>query len=249
MRNDPHVADGVRLQKVLAQAGVASRRASEELIASGRVQVDGKVVRTLGVRIDPDYQIIHVDGERLILNDHPTIVMAFNKPVGVVSTMSDPEGRPCLGDFLQDYPERLYHVGRLDIDTSGVLLLTNEGELANRLAHPRYGVQKTYVARVVGNVKGGVRRRLLNGVELEDGVAKADSFRVMELFRDVTTVEITLHEGRHRIVRRMLDAVGHPVRELTRTKFGPITVDRQRQGTMKRLSEGQLRALYSLVDL
>lgn len=249
MRNDPHTHDGVRLQKVLAQAGVASRRASEELIAQGRVQVDGQVVRQLGVRIDPDHQTIHVDGERLIVNNHRTIVMAFNKPVGVVSTMSDPEGRPSIGDFLEDYPERLYHVGRLDIDTSGVLLLTNEGELANRLAHPRYGVQKTYVARVVGQVKGGARRRLLEGVELEDGRAKADAFRILEMYRDVSTVEITLHEGRNRIVRRMMEEVGHPVRELTRTKFGPISVDRQRQGTMKRLSDGQLKVLYSLVDM
>ncbi len=249
MRNDQHVADGVRLQKVLAQAGVASRRASEELIAQGRVQVDGHVVRQLGVRVDPDHQTIHVDGERLIVNNHRTIVMAFNKPVGVVSTMSDPEGRPCVGDYLQDYPERLYHVGRLDIDTSGILLLTNEGELANRLAHPRYGVQKTYVARVVGQVKGGVRRRLLEGVDLEDGRAKADAFRVMEMYRDVSNIEITLHEGRNRIVRRMMEEVGHPVRELVRTKFGPISVERVRQGTMKRLSDGQLQTLYSLVDM
>lgn len=249
MRNDPHTHDGVRLQKVLASSGVASRRASEELIAQGRVQVDGQVVRQLGVRVDPDRQVIHVDGERLITTAHRTIVMAFNKPVGVVSTMSDPEGRPCIGDFLENYPERLYHVGRLDVDTSGVLLLTNEGELANRLAHPRYGVQKTYVARVVGQVKGGVRRRLLAGVELEDGFAQADAFRVMEMYRDVSNVEITLHEGRHRIVRRMLAEVGHPVRELTRTKFGPIGVDRIRPGTMKRLSDGQLKVLYSLVDL
>lgn len=249
MRNDPHTNDGVRLQKVLAQAGVASRRASEELIAQGRVQVDGQVVRQLGVRVDPNLQTIHVDGERLIVNNHRTIVMAFNKPVGVVSTMSDPEGRPSIGDFLEDYPERLYHVGRLDIDTSGVLLLTNEGELANRLAHPRFGVQKTYVAHVLGQVKGGVRRRLLEGVVLEDGRAKADGFRVMEIYRDVSTVEITLHEGRNRIVRRMMEEVGHPVRELTRTKFGPISVDRQRQGTMKRLSDGQLQVLYSLVDM
>ena len=164
MRNDSYSEDGIRLQKVLSRAGVASRRAAEELIAQGRVSVDGKVVRGQGMRVDPRHQAIHVDGKRIIMEENRPIVMAVNKPVGMVSTMSDPEGRPTLADLVADYPERLYHVGRLDIDTSGLLLLTNDGELANRLTHPSYEIPKTYIARVHGEVKPGVRRRLLEGV-------------------------------------------------------------------------------------
>ncbi|RRC96197.1 pseudouridine synthase [Schaalia canis] len=249
MRNDPHVPDGIRLQKVLAQAGVASRRASEELIEDGRVQVDGKVVRTLGLRVDPQRQVIHVDGERLILDEQRHIVLAVNKPVGVVSTMSDPEGRPTLSDLIVDRHDRLYHVGRLDIDTSGLILLTNDGELANRLMHPKYEVPKTYIARVHGEVKPGARRRLLEGIELEDGPIRADSFRVMETYGDITTVEIVVHEGRNRIVRRMMDAVGYPVRELVRTKFGPVKLERLQPGTTRRVKGNALVALYSSVGL
>lgn len=249
MRNDPHVPDGIRLQKVLAQAGVASRRASEELIEDGRVQVDGKVVRTLGLRVDPQRQVIHVDGERLILDEQRHIVLAVNKPVGVVSTMSDPEGRPTLSDLIVDRTDRLYHVGRLDIDTSGLILLTNDGELANRLMHPKYEVPKTYIARVHGEVKPGARRRLLEGIELEDGPIRADSFRVMETYGDITTVEIVVHEGRNRIVRRMMEAVGYPVRELVRTKFGPVKLERLQPGTTRRVKGNALVALYSAVGL
>ncbi|WP_026461112.1 pseudouridine synthase [Schaalia suimastitidis] len=249
MSRDPYVEGGIRLQKVLSRAGVASRRAAEEMIEDGRVQVDGKVVRTQGLRVDPTTQVIHVDGTRLILDENKTTVLALNKPVGVISTMSDPEGRPCLGDLLMDYPERLYHVGRLDVDTSGLLLLTNDGELANRLTHPSYEVSKTYVARVHGDVKPGVRRRLLEGIELEDGPIKVDSFRVMEQFGDITTVEIVVHEGRNRLVRRLMDAVGYPVRELVRTHFGPIHLDRLQPGTTRRVKGNQLVALYSTVGL
>ena len=160
MRANPYTEGGVRLQKVLAQAGVASRRASEQMIADGRVSVDGTVVRSQGVRVDPATQVIHVDGERLILDETKHIVLAVNKPIGTVSTMSDPEGRPSIADLIADYPERLYHVGRLDIDTSGLLLLTNDGELANRLTHPKYEIRKTYVARLHGDVKPGVKRKL-----------------------------------------------------------------------------------------
>ncbi len=249
MRKNPYVEDGIRLQKVLAQAGIASRRAAEELIAQGRVQVDGQIVRGQGLRVDPSRQVIHVDGERVILDETKHIVMALNKPVGVVSTMSDPEGRPTLADLLVDYPERLYYVGRLDIDTSGLLLLTNDGELANRLAHPRYEVPKTYVARVHGEVKPGVRRRLMEGIELEDGPIAVDSFRTLETFGDITTVEIVLHEGRNRIVRRMMEAVGYPVRELVRTQFGPVRLERLQPGTMRRIKGNLLVALYQSVGL
>ena len=223
MRANPYTEGGVRLQKVLAQAGVASRRASEQMIADGRVSVDGTVVRSQGIRVDPAKQVIHVDGERLILDETKHIVLAVNKPIGTVSTMSDPEGRPTIADLIADYPERLYHVGRLDIDTSGLLLLTNDGELANRLTHPSYEIRKTYVARLHGEVKPGVKRTLMNGIELEDGPIKVDSFRIVDTYGDITTVEIVVHEGRNRLVRRMMEAVGYPVRELVRTGFGPIT--------------------------
>ena len=147
MKNDPHVESGIRLQKVISQAGVASRRHAEILITSGRVRVDDKVVRKLGTRVDPSRQVIHVDGERLLL-DTDSLTLALNKPVGVVSTMDDPEGRACLADYTQDYPQRLFHVGRLDTDTAGLILLTNDGELAHRLMHPSYEIPKTYVATV-----------------------------------------------------------------------------------------------------
>ncbi|QWW18669.1 rRNA pseudouridine synthase [Schaalia sp. 19OD2882] len=249
MRNDPYVEGGVRLQKVLSQAGIASRRAAEEMIEDGRVQVDGQVVRSQGLRVDPDRQVIHVDGERVFLDETKHVVLAINKPVGVVSTMSDPEGRPCLADLLMDHPERLYHVGRLDVDTSGLLLVTNDGELANRLTHPSYEVPKTYVARVHGEVKPGVRRRLLQGIELEDGPVKVDSFRTMETYGEITTVEIVVHEGRNRLVRRLMDHVGYPVRELVRTHFGPISLDRLQPGTTRRVKGNALKALYSSVGL
>lgn len=249
MRNDPYVEGGIRLQKALSQAGVASRRAAEEMIEDGRVQVDGKVIRSQGVRIDPTTQVVHVDGERIFFEETKHIVLAVNKPVGVVSTMSDPEGRPTLSDLIVDYPERLYHVGRLDIDTSGLLLLTNDGELANRLTHPSYEVSKTYVARLHGEVKPYVRRRLLEGITLEDGPIKADSFRVVDTYGDITTVEIVVHEGRNRLVRRMMDAVGYPVRELVRTGFGPIRLDHLQPGTTRRVKGNALKALYASVGL
>ena len=236
MRANPYTEGGVRLQKVLAQAGVASRRASEQMIADGRVSVDGTVVRSQGVRVDPATQVIHVDGERLILDETKHIVLAVNKPIGTVSTMSDPEGRPSIADLIADYPERLYHVGRLDIDTSGLLLLTNDGELANRLTHPKYEIRKTYVARLHGDVKPGVKRKLMNGIELEDGPIKVDAFRIVDTYGDITTVEIVVHEGRNRLVRRMMEAVGYPVRELVRTGFGPISLDHLKQGTTRRPS-------------
>ncbi len=249
MVDDPHVAGGVRLQKVLSQAGVASRRASEALINQGRVTVDGNQVRKQGTRVDPDTQVVAVDGKRISVDSTKKAVVAFNKPVGVVSTMDDPEGRSSLGDYLQDYPQRLYHVGRLDVDTSGLLLLTNDGELANRLAHPSYEVPKTYVARVHGQVKPFVRKELLRGIELDDGPVQVDSFKVKEQFGDITTVEITLHEGRNRVVRRVMEQIGFPVRELVRTRFGAVSLDRLKQGDLRRIRGPELTALYEEVDL
>lgn len=241
-------SQGVRLQKVLAAAGLGSRRACEALIAAGRVEVDGRVIREQGLRVDPQSAVVRVDGQRV-----PTaagiVVVAVNKPRGVLSSMSDDRGRPCLGDLVADRPERLFHVGRLDADTEGLILLTNDGELANRLAHPSFGVAKTYLATVAGPVSRGVGRQLIAGVELEDGLARADSFRVVNCVPGQALVEVVLHEGRNHIVRRMLAEAGHPVLALVRTRIGPIALGQQRPGTVRVLSAAEARALYTAVGL
>src|SRR5215467_7301521 len=204
------VPGGVRLQKVLAAAGVGSRRRCEELIGAGRVEVDGEIVRRFGARVDPKRQIIRVDGKRIPASED-LVYLALNKPAGVLSTMSDNRGRPTIADLVADRSERLFHVGRLDYETEGLVLLTNDGELAHRLAHPRYGVLKTYLADIHGPVRKDLARRLTTGVELEDGIVTADRFRVVDQAGQRVLVEITLHEGRKHVVRRMLAAVGHPV--------------------------------------
>jgi 23S rRNA pseudouridine2605 synthase len=242
------VPGGVRLQKVLAAAGVGSRRHCEELIGEGRVEVDGETVRRFGARVDPQHQIIRVDGMR-IPSRQDLVYLALNKPAGVLTTMSDDRGRPTIADFLDDYPERLYHVGRLDYDTEGLMLLMNDGELAHRLAHPSYGVLKTYLADVPGPLPRDVGRRLLSGVELEDGVASADKFRVVEQAGSRALVELTLHEGRKHIVRRMLAEVGHPVSRLVRTHVGPIALGSQRPGTTRPLTTREIGELYAAVGL
>ncbi|EPD30497.1 pseudouridine synthase [Gleimia europaea] len=248
MKNDPHVESGIRLQKVISQAGVASRRHAEILITSGRVRVDDKVVRKLGTRVDPSRQVIHVDGERLLL-DTDSLTIALNKPVGVVSTMDDPEGRACLADYTQDYPQRLFHVGRLDTDTAGLILLTNDGELAHRLMHPSYEIPKTYVATVPGEVPRGLRKKMLRGIELEDGPVEVEDFRIKDQYGDLTLVELTLHEGRNRIVRRLLESVGFPVVELVRTQFGPVKIGRLHPGVTRKIDGPVLQELYKAVDL
>ncbi len=214
------VPGGVRLQKVLAAAGIGSRRHCEELIGAGRIEVDGEVVRRFGARVDPEHQIIRVDGRRIAASEK-LVYVALNKPAGVLTTMSDSRGRQTIADLLGDRAERLFHVGRLDFDTEGLMLLMNDGELAHRLAHPRYGVLKTYLADVPAPLARDLGRRLMSGVELEDGVASADRFRVIERAGSRALVEITLHEGRKHIVRRMLAEVGHPVSRLVRTQVGP----------------------------
>jgi 23S rRNA pseudouridine2605 synthase len=242
----PH--EGVRLQKVLAQAGLGSRRACERLIAQGRVEVDGRIVTEQGVRVDPVTQVIRVDGSRVVTA--PDLVhLALNKPAGVVSTMSDPQGRPSLGDYVGSRRDRLFHVGRLDADTEGLILLTNDGELAHRLAHPRYQVPKTYLVEVRGPVARDVGRRLRAGVELEDGVAAADSFRVVGSSGSRVMVELVVHEGRNRIVRRMLAAVGYPVQRLVRTQIGPVALGSLRPGKLRRLTREELGKLYTQVGL
>jgi pseudouridine synthase len=242
------VPGGVRLQKVLAAAGVGSRRHCEELIGAGRVEVDGQVVRRFGARVDPENQLIRVDGKR-IPSRQDVVYLAFNKPRGVLTAMSDDRGRKTIVDYLGDRAERLFHVGRLDYDTEGLMLLTNDGELAHRLAHPSYEVAKTYWAEVPGPVPRDLGRRLQAGVELEDGVAVADKFRVLEQSGGRAMVEITLHEGRKHIVRRMLAEVGHPVSRLLRTTVGPIRLGGLRPGATRDLTTKEIGELYAAVGL
>ncbi|WP_034805313.1 pseudouridine synthase [Intrasporangium oryzae] len=245
---DVHDPDGVRLQKLMAAGGVGSRRVCENLIAQGRVEVDGQVVTELGVRIDPKRQTVHVDGVRVNL-DEDRVYLAFNKPKGVVTTMSDELGRVSLADYVGNREERLFHVGRLDADTEGLLLLTNDGDLAHRLQHPAYGVLKTYLATIRGPVQRDVGKRLREGIELEDGPVAVDSFRVVDSQPGKALVEIVLHEGRKHVVRRMLDAVGHPVLELVRTEVGPIRLADLKSGRTRRLNKAEIGALYKAAGL
>jgi 23S rRNA pseudouridine2605 synthase len=245
---DVHDPDGVRLQKVLAAAGLGSRRACEELIAQGRVMVDDQVVRELGVRVDPERAVIHVDGLRVQLDENK-VYLAINKPLGVVSTMDDEKGRPSLGDFVGQRNERIYHVGRLDIDTEGLLLLTNDGELAHRLQHPSYGVSKTYLAEIRGPVARDVGKRLRAGIELEDGLVSVDSFRIVDSQPGKALVEVVIHEGKHHVVRRLLEAVGHPVLQLVRTDVGPIRLGELRSGKVRSLTRDEVGRLYAAVGL
>jgi 23S rRNA pseudouridine2605 synthase len=245
---DVHNPDGVRLQKLLASAGVGSRRVCENLIEQGRVQVDGHVVTELGVRIDPKSQVVHVDGDRVNL-DEERVYLAFNKPQGVVSTMSDDLGRVSIADYLGNREDRLFHVGRLDADTEGLLLLTNDGDLAHRLQHPAYGVLKTYLAQIHGPVPRDIGKQLREGVELEDGPVKVDSFKVVDSQPGKALVEVILHEGRKHVVRRMLEAVGHPVITLVRTEVGPIRLADLKSGRTRRLNKAEVAALYKAAGL
>ncbi|MEV5050735.1 pseudouridine synthase [Arthrobacter sp. LAR12-1-1.1] len=248
-QSELHDADGTRLQKVMASAGVASRRVCEEMIAEGRVEVDGQVVTELGVRVDPKTAVIHVDGLRIQLDEN-MVYMVFNKPKGVVSTMEDPDGRPCISDFVRNHHgERLFHVGRLDVATEGLLLLTNDGELANRLTHPSYEVPKTYLVQVRGPFPQGIGAELKAGVELEDGIASVDSFKLVDSTPGHVLIEVVLHSGKNRIVRRMFDAVGFPVLRLVRVKVGPIGLGDQRQGSIRNLGKQEVGHLLASVGL
>lgn len=247
---DP-AADGIRLQKVLANAGVASRRVIEDYIVEGRIRVNGEVVTELGRRIHPDKDLVDVDGTAVQLDVSKRYVM-LNKPVGVVSTMRDENGRPDLRRFTEDYEERLYNVGRLDAETSGLLILTNDGELAHVLAHPSFGVTKVYIAKVEGTVTAQTIATLTKGIELEDGPIAADKARLLDASTSSASgkasslVELTLHSGRNRIVRRMMAAVGHPVTELVRRQFGPLHLGTLPAGKSRELSKIELGALLTL---
>ena len=240
-------AGKVRLQKVMSAAGIASRRVSEDLIAAGRVRVNGEVVTELGSRLDPSRDHLTVDGTAVQIDPTRRTVM-LNKPTGVVSSLKDEQGRPDLTRFTARFEERLFNVGRLDADTSGLLLLTNDGELAHVLAHPSFGVEKTYVALVRGRVHQRTLARLTAGVELEDGPIAADRARILPGGgrSDATLVEVTLHSGRNRVVRRMLDAVDHPVLELVRRRFGPLSLGDLALGATRDLTDAELSALLTL---
>lgn len=247
---DPHDPDGIRLQKVMAAAGVASRRVCEEMIEDGRVEVDGQIVTEPGLRVDVKSAVIAVDGIRLQLKEN-MLYLVFNKPKGVVSTMDDPEGRRNISDFLKHKyaHERLFHVGRLDQATEGLLLLTNDGELANRLTHPSYEVPKTYLVQTKGPMESGIGRQLKNGIELEDGVTKVDAFKLVDSTPGHVLIEVVLHSGKNRIVRRLFDAVGYPVERLVRLQVGPIRLGDQKQGSIRVLGQQEVGHLLASVGL
>ncbi|MEY4102538.1 MAG: hypothetical protein RIR88_672 [Actinomycetota bacterium] len=231
-------AEGVRLQKVMAAAGVASRRVAEDMIAAGRVEVNGRLVTEPGLRVDPETDRVTVDGIAVQLDTSKRYLM-LNKPTGVVSTMRDENGRPDLSQFTREYEERLFNVGRLDADTSGLMIMTNDGELAHVLAHPSFGVTKTYIAKVRGKVAPQTLSKLTKGFDLEDGFIQADKARLLSSANDGTSslVELTLHSGRNRIVRRMMTEVGHPVIELVRRSFGPLHLGTLPVGAVRELTK------------
>ena len=246
--------EGIRLQKVLASAGLASRRVAEDMISEGRVEVNGKVVVEQGLRVDPEHDVVRVDGSR-VPPPRRHLYLVLNKPRGVVSTMDDPEGRPTLADLLvgkvpgrRSANDRLFHVGRLDTDTEGLLILTNDGDFAHRLAHPSYEVPKTYLAEVEGAVSPVTLKRLREGVTLDDGPVRPTAVKVMSAVADKSLVKITLTEGRNRIVRRTMDAVGHPVRRLSRTGIGPVRLGTLKVGDFRELTRDELGALLDLTS-
>lgn len=242
---------GERLQKVLAKAGVASRRHAEILIDAGRVEVNGKIISKQGVKVNPSVDVIRVDGVRVNVNEeHEYFVL--NKPRGMQSTMSDDLGRPCVGDVVSEKAaagQRLFHVGRLDADTEGLLILTNDGELANRLMHPKYEVTKTYLATVLGEADRKLVRQLKEGIELEDGLAKADFAQVVDTNQGYSLVRLELHEGRKHIVRRMLKEAGFPVQRLVRTKLHTVQLGDMKPGGLRALNSSELTSLYKAVEM
>ncbi|CBT75395.1 pseudouridine synthase [Glutamicibacter arilaitensis] len=242
--------DGIRLQKAMANAGVASRRVCEEMILEGRVEVNGNLVVELGSRVDPAKDRIHVDGMRIQMNQ-ANRYFVFNKPKHVMCTMDDPEGRRTIADYFKNehHSLRLFHVGRLDYKTEGVLILTNDGELANRLQHPKYEVPKTYLVQIPGPLPRAVSNQLREGVKLEDGWIKVDDLKIIATTPKHVMVEVTLHSGRNRIVRRMFDEVGHPVQRLVRVAVGPVQLGDQKQGTIRSLGNQEVGHLMAMVGM
>ncbi len=237
---------GVRLQKVMAAAGVASRRVCEDLIVRGQVTVNGKRVTELGTRVNPEVDKISVSGMPIQL-DVSKVYLALNKPVGVVSSMADENGRPDLSQFVVGY-ERVFNVGRLDAETSGLIIMTNDGDLAHKLAHPKFGVTKTYVARVQGAVETSIVHKLLSGFDLDDGFIRADKAKLIQVSATESLLEIEIHSGRNRIVRRMFDFLGHPVLGLVRKQFGSIQLGPLKAGKIRELSKVEIGALLKAAE-
>ena len=237
-----------RLQKFMAEAGVASRRACEELIRQGRVTVNGETA-SLGRSVEPEQDRVELDGKPVQKEQRRTVILLY-KPRGVVSTSSDPEGRRTVQDYFREIPERLYNVGRLDLNSEGLLLMTNDGALANRLTHPRYGVEKTYYAVCDGRLTASEAAKLTNGIELEDGMtapARVDAVRTTQ--RGDTSFLITIHEGRNRQIRRMLEAVGHRTLRLKRERFGPLSLGTLAPGEWRKLSDEEIKKLENALVL
>lgn len=236
------MARAIRLQKLLSQAGVASRRQAEAWLRAGRVRVNGSVVTEPGVKVDPDADVVEVDGRRV--KPAPPVWIALHKPVGYVSTRRDPQGRPTIYDLLPREFSGLFHVGRLDVNSEGLLLLTNQGEVAHRLLHPRYGVDRLYEVEVEGDVTPGEIRRLLSGIQLEDGLARARAVeRLPGSGRGTSRLRVTMREGRKREVRRLFAALGHRVRRLVRLSYGPVRLGRLAPGRWRRLTAAEVSAL------
>lgn len=238
-----------RLNKIIADAGIASRRAADQLILEGRVSVDGEVITELGNKFDPEICDIKVDGESLSISKSKTY-LAFHKPPGVISTMSDPEGRSNLGDFFKDRKDRLYHVGRLDKDSEGLILLTNDGELAHRATHPSFGLEKRYLVEIDGDFNKQISDQLLQGVRLEDGLARAVKvIHARAVSRNHHWVEITIHEGRYHIIRRLIESLGLKVLRLIRLDFGPISLGDMKPGRHRVLNSQEMTNLFNLLKL
>ncbi len=234
----------MRLNKIIADAGISSRRGADELIASGRVSVDGYVVKELGSKFDPEKVKVMVDGERIKRSLTKTY-LALHKPKGVLSTMHDPDGRPSLADFIDLRTERLFHVGRLDKDSEGLILLTNDGDLTFRATHPSFGLEKTYIIEFDGKLPLGIEKVLLKGVELEDGIGRVLRFKEL----NSNWLEVSIHEGRYHIIRRLMEAVEVDVLRLIRTKFGPISLGDTPEGRWRDLNDGELLNLRKVLDI
>jgi len=234
----------MRLNKIIADAGITSRRGADELIADGRVTVDGRPVKELGAKIDPENHEVAVDGET-IRRSLTKSYLVLHKPKGVLSTMYDPEGRPSLADFIDLRKERLFHVGRLDKDSEGLILLTNDGDLTFRATHPSFGLEKTYIIEFEGRLETGVDKVLLKGVELEDGMGRVLSFKQLS----TNWIEVKIHEGRYHIIRRLMEAVGVEVLRLIRTNFGPISLGDTPEGRWRDLNEQELLNIQKALDL
>jgi len=234
----------MRLNKIIADAGITSRRGADSLIIEGRVMVDGFVIRELGAKFDPDKVKVSIDGETITRSLSKTYLV-LHKPKGVLSTMFDPEGRPSLSDFIDLRTERLFHVGRLDKDSEGLILLTNDGDLTFRATHPSFGLEKTYIIEFDGKLPVGVEKTLLKGIELEDGMGRVLSFKQLS----PQWIEVSIHEGRYHIIRRLMEAVNVPVLRLIRTKFGPISLGDTPEGRWRDLNSGELISLQKALDI